>query len=160
MTSLTRAVSRSLTRLDPLASRTTDHGVVNPWATTAGSPTGSASGSGVRDGDGDELGDALGVGTGSGVPPLAHAASTATTPAVATTRIHRLMPPVSPPTSRGAINRPSPLASTSKVCPSGRAGGWASWSSPEESLAKRKHCYPDPLLRDAWDYLVRRLDRA
>lgn len=40
------------------------------------------------------------------------------------------------------------------------AGGWASWSSPEESLAKREHCYPDPLLRDAWDYLVRRLDRA
>ena len=37
------------------------------------------------------------------------------------------------------------------------AGGWASWSSPEESLAKREHCYPDPLLQGAWDYLVRRL---
>ncbi len=39
------------------------------------------------------------------------------------------------------------------------AGGWASWSSAEESLAKREHCYPDPLLHGAWDYLVRRLDR-
>ena len=38
------------------------------------------------------------------------------------------------------------------------AGGWATWSSPEESLAKREHCYPDPLLHGAWDYLVRRLD--
>ncbi len=37
------------------------------------------------------------------------------------------------------------------------AGGWASWSSAEESLAKRQHCYPDPLLQGAWDYLVRRL---
>ena len=40
------------------------------------------------------------------------------------------------------------------------AGGWASWSSQEESLAKREHCYPDPLLHGAWDYLVRRLDRG
>ncbi len=40
------------------------------------------------------------------------------------------------------------------------AGGWAGWSSPQESLAKREHCYPDPLLHGAWDYLVRRLDRA
>lgn len=40
------------------------------------------------------------------------------------------------------------------------AGGWASWSGPQESLAKREHCYPEPLLRDAWDYLVRRLDRT
>lgn len=40
------------------------------------------------------------------------------------------------------------------------AGGWASWSSPQESLAKREHCYPDPLLQGAWDYLVRRLDRG
>ncbi len=38
------------------------------------------------------------------------------------------------------------------------AGGWATWSSPEESLAKREHCYPDPLLEGAWDYLVRRLE--
>ena len=37
------------------------------------------------------------------------------------------------------------------------AGGWATWSSPEESLAKREHCYPDPLLQGAWDYLLRRL---
>lgn len=40
------------------------------------------------------------------------------------------------------------------------AGGWATWSSPQESLAKRAHCYPDPLLQGAWDYLVRRLDRS
>jgi ribulose-5-phosphate 4-epimerase/fuculose-1-phosphate aldolase len=40
------------------------------------------------------------------------------------------------------------------------AGGWATWSSPEESLAKREHCYPDPLLEGAWEYLVRRLDRT
>jgi len=40
------------------------------------------------------------------------------------------------------------------------AGGWATWSSPEESLAKRAHCYPDPLLQGAWDYLVRRLERG
>jgi ribulose-5-phosphate 4-epimerase/fuculose-1-phosphate aldolase len=40
------------------------------------------------------------------------------------------------------------------------AGGWATWSSPEESLAKREHCYPDPLLQGAWEYLVRRLDRS
>ncbi len=39
------------------------------------------------------------------------------------------------------------------------AGGWATWSSPQESLAKREHCYPDPLLQGAWEYLVRRLDR-
>lgn len=38
------------------------------------------------------------------------------------------------------------------------AGGWATWSSPAESLAKRDHCYPDPLLAGAWEYLVRRLD--
>lgn len=38
------------------------------------------------------------------------------------------------------------------------AGGLATWSSPEESLAKREHCYPDPLLEGAWDYLVRRLE--
>ena len=38
------------------------------------------------------------------------------------------------------------------------AGGWASWSSAEESLAKRGHCYSDPMLLGAWDYLVRRLD--
>ncbi|MDK3255460.1 class II aldolase/adducin family protein [Blastococcus capsensis] len=40
------------------------------------------------------------------------------------------------------------------------AGGWATWSSPQESLAKREHCYPDPLLQGAWEYLVRRLDRG
>ena len=40
------------------------------------------------------------------------------------------------------------------------AGGLATWSSAEESLAKREHCYPDPLLQGAWDYLVRRLERS
>ena len=40
------------------------------------------------------------------------------------------------------------------------AGGWATWSSPEESLAKREHCYPDPLLEGAWQYLVRRLGKG
>lgn len=40
------------------------------------------------------------------------------------------------------------------------AGGWATWSSPAESLAKREHCYPDPLLQGAWEYLVRRLERT
>lgn len=39
------------------------------------------------------------------------------------------------------------------------AGGLATWSSAQESLAKREHCYPDPLLEGAWDYLVRRLER-
>jgi ribulose-5-phosphate 4-epimerase/fuculose-1-phosphate aldolase len=40
------------------------------------------------------------------------------------------------------------------------AGGWPTWSDPQESLAKREHCYPAPLLQDAWGYLVRRLDRG
>jgi ribulose-5-phosphate 4-epimerase/fuculose-1-phosphate aldolase len=38
------------------------------------------------------------------------------------------------------------------------AGGWATWSSDEEALSKRGHCYPPELLEQAWDYLVRRLD--
>ena len=37
------------------------------------------------------------------------------------------------------------------------AGGWATWSSPEESQVKRGHCYSEPMLHGAWDYLVRRL---
>lgn len=37
------------------------------------------------------------------------------------------------------------------------AGGWPSWSPPEESLAKRDHIYNDRAVRAAWDYLVRRL---
>ncbi|MCW2636831.1 MAG: L-fuculose-phosphate aldolase [Blastococcus sp.] len=40
------------------------------------------------------------------------------------------------------------------------AGPLATWSAPDESLAKREHCYSEPMLRGAWDYLVRRLDRA
>lgn len=38
------------------------------------------------------------------------------------------------------------------------AGELAHWSSPEESLAKREHCYSRPLIQGAWAYLVRRLD--
>ena len=40
------------------------------------------------------------------------------------------------------------------------AGGPTTWSSDEEALSKRGHCYPAPLLRQAWDYLARRLDAA
>jgi L-fuculose-phosphate aldolase len=36
-------------------------------------------------------------------------------------------------------------------------GGPQTWSSDEESLAKRGHCYPPQLLRQAWDYLSRRV---
>lgn len=39
------------------------------------------------------------------------------------------------------------------------AGGSPQWSPPEESLSKRAHCYGEPMIRGAWDYLVRRLDR-
>jgi ribulose-5-phosphate 4-epimerase/fuculose-1-phosphate aldolase len=35
-------------------------------------------------------------------------------------------------------------------------GGPKTWSSDEEALAKREHCYPPQLLRQAWDYLARR----
>jgi ribulose-5-phosphate 4-epimerase/fuculose-1-phosphate aldolase len=38
------------------------------------------------------------------------------------------------------------------------AGGLAHWSDPQESLAKRDHCYGPPLIRGAWAYLVRQLD--
>jgi ribulose-5-phosphate 4-epimerase/fuculose-1-phosphate aldolase len=37
------------------------------------------------------------------------------------------------------------------------AGGWATWSDDAEARSKREHCYPPELLRQAWDYLVRRL---
>jgi L-fuculose-phosphate aldolase len=37
------------------------------------------------------------------------------------------------------------------------AGGPKSWSSDEEALAKREHCWPPALQRQAWDYLARRL---
>jgi L-fuculose-phosphate aldolase len=37
-------------------------------------------------------------------------------------------------------------------------GGPKSWSSDEEALAKRVHCWPPALLRQAWDYLARRLE--
>jgi L-fuculose-phosphate aldolase len=38
-------------------------------------------------------------------------------------------------------------------------GGPQSWSSDAEALAKRGHCWPPQLLRQAWDYLARRLER-
>ncbi len=37
-------------------------------------------------------------------------------------------------------------------------GGPKSWSSDEEALLKREHCWPPQLLRQAWDYLERRLE--
>jgi ribulose-5-phosphate 4-epimerase/fuculose-1-phosphate aldolase len=40
------------------------------------------------------------------------------------------------------------------------AGTIEHWSDDTEALAKRDHCYSPELLRQAWDYLVRRLDRA
>ena len=39
------------------------------------------------------------------------------------------------------------------------AGGWASWSPPEESLAKREHIYHHQSLALVWDHLVRQLPR-
>jgi L-fuculose-phosphate aldolase len=37
-------------------------------------------------------------------------------------------------------------------------GGPKTWSSDEEALSKRQNCYPPALLRQAWDYLARRLE--
>jgi L-fuculose-phosphate aldolase len=37
------------------------------------------------------------------------------------------------------------------------AGGPKHWSSAEEALDKRAHCYSDPLISHAWNYLRRRL---
>lgn len=37
------------------------------------------------------------------------------------------------------------------------AGGAVHWSGDAEALAKREHCYPEALLRQAWDYLIRGL---
>lgn len=39
-------------------------------------------------------------------------------------------------------------------------GGPVTWSSDEEALAKRGHCYPPALLQQAWDYLARRLSAS
>jgi ribulose-5-phosphate 4-epimerase/fuculose-1-phosphate aldolase len=39
------------------------------------------------------------------------------------------------------------------------AGGPARWSEDTEARSKRDHCYPPALLEQAWDYLVRGLDR-
>jgi L-ribulose-5-phosphate 4-epimerase len=41
----------------------------------------------------------------------------------------------------------------------GAGGGARTWSSDVEALAKRDHCYPPQLLRQAWDYLARRVER-
>ncbi len=37
-------------------------------------------------------------------------------------------------------------------------GGWATWSSEEESLSKRGNIHAPGMLRAAWDYLVRMLE--
>ena len=37
------------------------------------------------------------------------------------------------------------------------AGGWPTWSPPEESLAKREHIYGERALQAVWDHLVRQL---
>lgn len=37
------------------------------------------------------------------------------------------------------------------------AGGWPTWSPPEESLAKREHVYNERALGAVWDFLVRGL---
>jgi L-fuculose-phosphate aldolase len=37
------------------------------------------------------------------------------------------------------------------------AGGWPTWSPPEESLAKREHVYNERALAAVWDFLVRQL---
>lgn len=38
------------------------------------------------------------------------------------------------------------------------AGDLATWSSDEEALSKREHCYSPELMRQAWAYLVRRVE--
>ncbi len=38
-----------------------------------------------------------------------------------------------------------------------QAGGWPTWTDGNEARSKRDHVYPDPLLYQAWDYLVRQL---
>jgi L-ribulose-5-phosphate 4-epimerase len=35
------------------------------------------------------------------------------------------------------------------------AGGARHWSSDEEAIAKRAHCYPPALIRHAWEFMVR-----
>jgi len=40
------------------------------------------------------------------------------------------------------------------------AGGPKTWSSDGEALSKREHCYSPALLRQAWEYLARRLAAA
>lgn len=37
-------------------------------------------------------------------------------------------------------------------------GDLATWSSDEEALSKREHCYSPELMRQAWAYLVRRVE--
>ncbi len=38
------------------------------------------------------------------------------------------------------------------------AGELKRWSSDDEAIVKREHCYGPPLLAQAWEYLVRRLE--
>lgn len=40
------------------------------------------------------------------------------------------------------------------------AGGAKHWSSDEEALTKREHCYPDKLIGHAWDFMVRQATDA
>jgi L-fuculose-phosphate aldolase len=40
------------------------------------------------------------------------------------------------------------------------AGGWPTWSPPEESLAKREHIHHDGAVSAVWNYLVRQLPAA
>jgi L-fuculose-phosphate aldolase len=39
------------------------------------------------------------------------------------------------------------------------AGALEHWSDDPEALSKREHCYGPELLRQAWDYLARRVER-
>lgn len=39
------------------------------------------------------------------------------------------------------------------------AGGWPSWSPPEEALAKREHIYNPTAIAAVWDHLVRGLEQ-
>ncbi len=40
------------------------------------------------------------------------------------------------------------------------AGELRTWSSDDEVMAKRRHCYSPEALQQAWDYLVRRIGRG
>ena len=40
------------------------------------------------------------------------------------------------------------------------AGGWPSWSPPDEALAKREHIYSPTAIAAVWEHLVRALEQA